>query len=299
MRYSAYGLVLESAVPLGGLPAPEDGRDAHVEIRVGAVDEVDGAPGDQGIQFHGDARDSVLVWNGVGTARISRGAEIVVDRVPGADDAAVQWLVVGPALGILLTQRGLTALHASAVALDGEAAAFLGGSGWGKSTIAAALHRRGHAVVADDVVAVALDADSATVLPAHPHLKLAEDTLARLGGRADGLARVYTGSPKRLFPLGTGFSQEPLPLGRAYVLDAGDDLRVRSVRPHEAVVELVRHSWAVGVLHATAPADYLGRCTRLASRIPVRRLERPLALSELDRVAELVERDAVAERTPS
>ena len=63
--------------------------------------------------------------------------------------------LLGPVLGILLRLRGVTCLHASAVAFGEKAVAFVGSEGAGKSTTAAALARRGHAVLSDDVVALA------------------------------------------------------------------------------------------------------------------------------------------------
>src|SRR6185436_17962029 len=56
--------------------------------------------------------------------------------------------------GAVLQQRGLLPLHASALLLGAGAIALLGPSRAGKSTLAAALARRGHPVLADDVVPV-------------------------------------------------------------------------------------------------------------------------------------------------
>ena len=53
-----------------------------------------------------------------------------------------------------LRLRGVPALHASAVAVGGAALAVVGSAGAGKSTTAAARAARGHAVVADDVLAL-------------------------------------------------------------------------------------------------------------------------------------------------
>ena len=61
--------------------------------------------------------------------------------------------LLGPVLGLLLRFRGITCLHASAVAIDGSVIAFVGAEGAGKSTTAAAFARAGFAAVSDDVVA--------------------------------------------------------------------------------------------------------------------------------------------------
>src|SRR5205085_11497996 len=82
------------------------------------------------------------------------GREIVVDPAEGVSGDVLRLYLLGPVLALALHQRGWLMLHASAVAMGQQAVAFLGGSGWGKSTMAGVLHQRGHALVADDFVAV-------------------------------------------------------------------------------------------------------------------------------------------------
>src|SRR4029077_52896 len=68
--------------------------------------------------------------------------------------------LLGPVLGFLLRLRGVTCLHASAVAVDDFAVAIAGPPGSGKCTTAAAFARRGHAVLSDDVVPLLERGDS-------------------------------------------------------------------------------------------------------------------------------------------
>jgi serine kinase of HPr protein (carbohydrate metabolism regulator) len=68
---------------------------------------------------------------------------------------------------VLLQQRGRLVLHASAVTVDLGVVAFMGGPGWGKSTMAAAMYARGHSIVADDVTAVRADKAHPVVHPSN------------------------------------------------------------------------------------------------------------------------------------
>jgi hypothetical protein len=106
---------------------------------------------------------------------------MIVEPLPHVDEHVLRLYLLGPALGVLLQQRGLLVLHASAVAIGERVVAFVGESGWGKSTTAAALERRGHTVVADDVCALHLrGSEDPLVFPAIPRLKLdAAPALAR------------------------------------------------------------------------------------------------------------------------
>ena len=78
-------------------------------------------------------------------------------------------------------------LHASAVAVGGDAIALLGGLGRGKSTMAAALHVRAHQMVADDLTAIQMDSAYPTVLPAFAQFKLWPDAVTALGDSLETL----------------------------------------------------------------------------------------------------------------
>ena len=95
--------------------------------------------------------------------------------------------LLGPVLGLLLRLRGVTCLHASAVAFGETAVAFVGSEGAGKSTTAAALARRGHAILSDDIVALAEHNGSFFVHPAYPYLCLWPESVESLYGSAEAL----------------------------------------------------------------------------------------------------------------
>jgi len=68
-------------------------------------------------------------------------ANITVHLHPGVDRGLIPVLAAGAPIAVHLRLRHELALHASAVQLDGRALAFVGASGMGKSTLAAALCR--------------------------------------------------------------------------------------------------------------------------------------------------------------
>ncbi len=121
------------------------------------------------------------VWKLEGGAyfrlRYCDGVEFVVDRrgtrvwARWPDKATLEDVTVyllGPVLGFLLRLRGITCLHASAVAVDGQALAFMGPPGAGKSTTAAAFARRGYPVLTDDITALEEKGERFWVLPGGP-----------------------------------------------------------------------------------------------------------------------------------
>ena len=62
--------------------------------------------------------------------------------------------LLGSVAGLVLQNLDAVCLHASTVNIDGFAVAFVGPPGTGKSTTAAALLRRGHSIITDDVAVI-------------------------------------------------------------------------------------------------------------------------------------------------
>lgn len=293
-----YGLRVASALALPELasaPTSGDGGAAHtapdVVVRFGSVDADPAAGGDTGI-VRASADEIVLTWPGMTTVAIRRGVEVTVDPSPGVDESTLRLLLLGPVLAAALHQRGRLVLHASAVAMAGGAIAFLGGSGWGKSTVAAALRARGFGLVTDDVLAVDPDAPHGPLVqPGIPQLKLCPDVVVALGEAPDALSRLHGDAAKRSRPATAGFRDEPLRLRRLYVLADAERRGIDPLTPRDAVIELVRHSYAARLLPLLGPTVHLRQCARLATQVSVRRLRRPRALTTLVRLATMIEED--------
>jgi hypothetical protein len=287
--YSVYGLTVASEIELPEL-APGVGAPA-LRIVLPAGDGAASEPvGPSGASVDGGVMR--LAYNGVVSLAIRAGSEIAVRPAPGADPLGIRALVLGPALAVALHQRGVLALHASSVLLPAGVVGFLGGSGWGKSTLAASLQRRGHQLVADDVTAVHAAADEITVMPAFPQLKLWPEAAAALGLDPAALPRVSAAEEKRARAVPTRLPAGRLQLAALYVLLEDETLRVERLSARDALLELVRHSFCAPRLVELGAGDHFLQCAAVARRVPVRRLRRPRVLARLDDVAALVEEDA-------
>jgi hypothetical protein len=97
----------------------------------------------------------VLRFPGCGEFVVSQDlTEVIVRRDPNGPHELLPILLAGTASALLLTLRGATVLHASAVAMEGVALGFVGQSGRGKSTVAALMCLAGAELVTDDVLVV-------------------------------------------------------------------------------------------------------------------------------------------------
>ncbi|MBU1694541.1 MAG: hypothetical protein KKC51_11325 [Verrucomicrobia bacterium] len=290
--YTAYGLGIRSSLVLPEL-VPAD-LPADVVIRKGPVAGPRPAPDVMSRCVRASARRVCLYWKGVGMFSVAHGREIVIDARKGTPAAVLRLFLLGPVLGMLLHQRGALVLHASALRMGDGVAAFLGGPRWGKSTTAAVLHQRGHALVADDVTAVDTQSAGLMVEPAVPRLKLWPEAAAHLGHDPESLPRLRAELEKRDRPVTEAFESRAFPLRRLYVLAEGPRIKITRLKPQAAFMELVKHSYLVGLLKRTGSmAEHFRQCGRVVGAVPVSRLTRPLKLEQLAELARQVEEDVV------
>ena len=207
-RYAAFALGFQSAWPLPFAPLPA-GADVDVVVRTGEVPTA--LPAGAADHETWQAEPGTLLLRAPGVARflVRCGREVAV-APEGGSAAAIGGVLSGPVVAALLKQRGVTTLHAAAVALPtGGAALLLGRSALGKSSLAAALLDRGCRVLADDITAVVQRGGEICVLPAFGALRLWPDAIAKLGWQARPRSRVSDAVEKYLVPVPEAFAAEP------------------------------------------------------------------------------------------
>jgi hypothetical protein len=212
--------------------------------------------------------------------------------------------LMGPVLGILLRLRGVTCLHASAVAFGDTAVAFVGSEGAGKSTTAAALARHGHAILSDDVVALAEHNGSFFVHPAYPYLCLWPESVESLYGSPDALPQFSANYEKRVLSLGKQelrFAERALPLAAIYILGErrGDPAPlVEELPPQKAFVALVANTFATNTLDTGMRAKEFEILARLAPSVSIRALCAHQDASRLPELCALLDEEAQKLRAP-
>lgn len=296
--YCAYGLRIRSELPLPEL-APASAAEADVVVRLGPVawrppagDHYDG-------YVCGDEQAAYIYVDEVGAYAVRDGCEITIDPLPDATDDYLRVFLLGGALGLLLHQRGRLVLHASAVGSCGGAVAFLGNSGEGKSTTAAALHARGYAMLADDMVALDMIGVVPQMAPGFPRLKVWPEVAAVLGLDMRILHEFNADDERRDWRSERAYSLAPLPLRRIYVLeeaDPDDAPAIERLSAQDAFATLIQYSYAVGLLGAGGSTPgYLRQCVALAGSVPIYLISRPRRLADLPRIAALIDEHIAAE----
>jgi hypothetical protein len=224
-----------------------------------------------------------------GALRIRGGKEILVDPAPGADARIIHNWVAGQGLGVAMAQRGLFVLHAGVVKVDNAAVAFVGPSGSGKSTMVMAFCRGGAAILSDDH-AVIDDRGEPTVLSGFPQVKLRMDSLRTFGHENNAAACTKVSEEKSGWEIRESFAHCSAPLRMIYALAEAPEVRIVELAPDEAAAELARNSFLSSLsINPVCAATAQYRCARLASLVPVRRLERPRSYTDLPNQVRVLE----------
>ena len=193
------------------------------------------------------------------------------------DDMATYLL--GPVMGFVLLLRGIHSLHASAVAVGGQAIALVGPAGAGKSTTAAAFATLGYRVLSDDVAALAPRGGDFYVQPAYPCIRLWPEAVEALFGVPDALPLLTPNWDKRYLDLDNGshqFQLDPLPLAAVYVFGerSADSAapRVEAMSPNDALIALTGNAYVPYLKDKAARAQEFELLRQIVASIPVRRV---------------------------
>lgn len=297
-EYQLCGWRVRSAVAVPELLAWEGGtaQPVDVDIRVDAVPEqLAGAVVAVGmVQIAADGTALVHVPDLVRI--LVRGGREITVQILRQERQASGWrlFLLGIGLALLCDQRGLYPLHAACLRIDGRIVAFAGVSGAGKSSLALALSRRGHALQSDDLTVLRDDgAAGITVLPAYPRLKLWRETLDWAHMPAAGLTRVRPALEKYDLAPMAGFVSDAAPLDALVVLEAAGDDRVllEAVEPAAAVPMVLRHATRRGIRRQAGRMPILfEQSAAIVRAVPVFRLIRPLRFEWMEATVEAVER---------
>jgi hypothetical protein len=219
-----------------------------------------------------------------------KGAGVTVERGPGADiDEESLWLN-GSVYAAIASLNGLQPIHASAVAVGGRVVAFTAPAGGGKSTLVAALGKRGLPMFCDDTLVLDLaDPDRIVCLPGHKRLKLRPDSLALTGARpqepvSKTVDKVYA------LPAG-GDVRVALPLAELIFLECGSEPAIHAIRGAERFVRTADDhytSWLFAGAQALDCQAQFEHRARLARQIAMARFVRPLDPSRFDEGIALV-----------
>lgn len=299
-QYAMYGLNVASDFRLPTEPRPRSSECADVEFR--RVDWFP-TPDDsaklvaqlrcQGPCHMGNVYSRVyrgpggawMVNEGVAACRVTPTADRVdVYRDARGDDHQVGLFLAGELSTLLLQARGRPCLHASAVAIDGGAVAFLGPQGRGKSTMAANFLSHGASLLTDDLLSLRVGATHVHATPGLPMMKLWRKSVEHTLRLNDDLPNVVALMDKKLVSVQGryAYATDAVPLKAIYLLErydpvavASTEVHTRLMTGHEVLATLLGQSSHPEFLLPHESAAVLRSYSQLARLVPVRALRFP------------------------
>ncbi|HQS68459.1 MAG: hypothetical protein B7Y36_17730 [Novosphingobium sp. 28-62-57] len=187
---------------------------------------------------------------------------------------------------LVWTYEGTLVLHASCVVIDGGAYGFMGPSGRGKSTLAAAFASHGHAFLTDDGMLIEREGAGLQVRPYLASVRLLPDSQAALFGDQD-VAEPDDGewTPKSRIVANAHMphAATPAPLKAIYVLenDGAHTATFQRLTAVESLDALLQNSFLLDSQDKPRVRKHFRTMAELAESFPMFRLDYPRDLSRL------------------
>jgi hypothetical protein len=226
-----------------------------------------------------------------------------IDACAVADTPAetIRHILIDQVIPRLVSHRGNLVVHGSANAMvegGGDlAVAFLGDTGYGKSTMAVSMQERGFPLLGDDCLALRCAAgDSLELTASYRGARLLDDSIAELaaGGGPTAPVAHYSGKARIALPLAHS-TRQAWPLQAIFLLNSP----VNAPREHGVVIEpvggadaliaMMRNSFQLDITdreHVVKQFTGFGR--DILSRLPIYSLSYPRRYTCLDEVCEAV-----------
>lgn len=206
----------------------------------------------------------------------------------------LEHLLLDQAIPRLLAGAGHLVVHASLVRIGDQVIAFLGHSGWGKSTLAALFHQRSYPALCDDCVVFETDAERTSATPSYPGLRLFSDSIEQALANAGPSDSVSDYSHKQRI-IRLGIPPEALgahPLAAIFLLDdpqhGGDSLRIEPITAAAACMAIIEHGFRLNPAEPAESVRQLQSASTVARNTPAYLLHNPRDFRQQDALIDCI-----------
>ncbi len=299
-----YGLLIKSQWPLP-YSSGRSSRLPGIELSEGSARFFSEAAASARFRPDGDgwfrvgdlsSGDTYLRWKDLFEFVISAdGLRIISRKSEGAAFESFQTYLLNQVLSFALIKRGIESLHATAMVVRGKAVAWVGHSGQGKSTLAAAFLGQGIPLLTDDLLVLREEQSGWWAVPGLPRVKLYPDIAkAYLGEKVRG-TRMNPLNQKRIIPLRKNqFVRAAAPLQVVYILDSsyppshGDPVQIEPISENDAFLAMIQHVFNTRVVEPERLKRHFEMSTRLVRSVPVRTIRYPRDLALLPKIRDAI-----------
>ena len=285
--YDLYGIRIRTPWPIPNVPAASSGS-WDVEFVQGDPERLDrAAEFIASSQAPAWAQAAILPdgstyrrWSKLFDFLVPPGARRIEARMlEDANEEAFQAYLLVDGLSHAMVRLGREPLHAAAVMTAAGAAAFLGASGRGKSTLAALFVAAGYPLLTDDMLIASPDSGAFIAQPGPPRIKLYRAMAARILGRATSGVPMNPATDKLIIPLGERqATRTPGALRALYVLEPrrtsspGAAPSIRRLRPADAVPRILAATASVWPCEPARLRSQFAFVTAFVRAVPIKAL---------------------------
>ena len=264
--YKAFGLVIESQLPIPQLDAIRDGQpDVRiVPAKLRGIVDPQVPEVTEGCATVLTMTDTIF--------RVTGGNLIEADVCDGDTDSNVAVYLMGSCMGAILVQRGFMLLHGSCVTDGKRSVLITGDSGAGKSTTAAEFLKRGWKLLTDDVTCVFDREGVPMVQSSYPSQKLWQDALDHYEKGGEDIHSLYFSDTREKFGVNVSksFFDGVCPLSMVVRLLPGDhETHLAPMNGMAKVDQLMRNTYRMYLIEKRHLQRHFQRCVTLAGRLPM------------------------------
>ena len=296
--YFSYGLKVNTAILLPELVEYQQGfqpTKPAINITYRPVPDHIDNPLSHGVVYEANAHQFLFKLEGVGRYLVQNGNEVFIEPDDGATNSDIRTFLLGSCFGALLHQRGVLALHASAIYTPQGAVLFTGQSGIGKSTLLQAFIAQGYQMMADDVTAITYNEQGELhILPAFPRTKLWEDVATYFQHDITELPRVRAQLNKYNIHLHDRFYTQPAKLHKIYHLTSHniDNFKLEPLPKLKRFNVLLHNTYRQQYLDGLAMRPAHFRLVQdVANTVAVKRVTRPSEPFRLTKLVDMLKED--------
>ena len=199
--------------------------------------------------------------------------KITAYRYTCTSDATVRHLLLDQVIPRMLGQQGKLILHAGAVTLvNGKTVAFIGQSGWGKSTLVSSFQQQGAELITDDCLMIEQGNGCVLAIPNYYGIRLFEDSIKAIYGVQKDTGDVaHYSSKRRLIMSGSSECNvaAPLQLDAIFLLSdpkaarKPDGVNIISARGVDAMMTVVAQTFVLDVTDTSLMARQFKNCGKI------------------------------------
>ncbi|MFH0783240.1 MAG: hypothetical protein V2B20_15000 [Pseudomonadota bacterium] len=277
--YRAFGLILCSDLAIPELQSTVEQK-ADVTISIAPLSAKFHGGDNKEFHFSSGFNYFYLQLKNVAKYLITNGCQITIDPISGTTAGQMRLYLLGTSMGVLLHQRGNLPLHGSGIATPNGCALFLGESGIGKSTMAAALSKYGFRIITDDICALSFNnPHDIEVLPSYPQLKLSRDSAKYLQIALTNLTQISSDLEKYGVQVSDFFQRTPLQIASIFILSYHDDsdIKIKQIKGVQKFIELSNNIYRGNLVEKLQLTEQQFRlCSQLCQNtVSVFQIQRP------------------------